>query len=186
MKGESNIQTGDINLAAAIMACAIPLVRECPVRVIEHDGAKPYASFSLSASSNDGKHITEKLMAYWGNSEGLHNDHPFAKICSFIKARPDGRLSAGEWLDHAVDYLTAQGVALPGLRRIEDIDAFVTKFPTLVESYILAFVANRSVCLNLYHAARRAVFMRRDEASALIDSQLPVWQRNELLSRLQG
>ena len=186
MKGESNIQTGDINLASAIMACAIPLVRECPVRVIEHDGSRPYAAFSLEASSNDGKHITEKLMAYWSNAEGLHDDHPFVRICAFIKARPEGRLSVSEWLDHAVDYLALQGVALPGLRRIDDIEGFVARFPTLAESYILAFVANRSVCLNLYHAARRAVFMRRDEASALIDSQLPAWQRNELLSRLQG
>ena len=95
-------------------------------------------------------------------------------------------MSPTEWLDYAIDYLSSQGVSLPGLRRISDIADYVAKLPTLSESYILAFVANRAVCLELYHQARRAVFMTQGQSHALIDTKLPAWQRNELLSRLQG
>ena len=185
-QGQVSRQTGDINLAAALMACAIPLDRGCPVRVIESELQKPYASFKVGESSADGVHITEHLMLHWSRQKFLPEGHPFATICDFIKAKPEGKLSPDQWLDHAVCYLTAQGVSLPGLRSITDIDSFVVKFPQAPESYILAFVANRQVCQNLYHAARRAVYMTEGDAHTLIDSKLPAWQRNELLSRLQG
>jgi len=186
MKGESSHQTGDINLAAALMACEISLAKDCPVRNIESSNSKPYAAFSLAPYSSDGVNITESLMDYWTNSKGLPIDHPFAIICSFIKGRPQGKLSTSDWMDYAVNYLESSGVKLPGIRMISDIALFVERFPRLPESYILAFVANRSVCLDLYHKARRSIFMSRDQSHALIDTSLPAWQRNEILSRLQG
>lgn len=186
MKGESTRQTGDINLAAALMACAIPLSDECPVRIIESAGFKSYATFSVTGYSADGRHVTEKLMAHWSHRQSLPADHPFSMICDFIAARPDGKMTISDWLDHAVDYLSRQGVQLPGLRSISDIPAFVARVPSLPESYILAFVANRDVCINLYHAAKRSIFQSVEQSHTLIDSKLPVWQRNELLSRLQG
>jgi len=186
MKGESSHQTGDINLAAALMACEISLTKECPVRLIESVNSKPYAAFSLAQYSTDGFNITESLMEYWSTSKGIPMDHPFALICSFIKGRPPGKLSTSDWMDYAIDYLNASGVQLPGIRMVSDISMFVERFPRLPESYILAFVANRSVCLDLYHKARRSVYMSREQSHALIDSALPAWQRNEILSRLQG
>jgi hypothetical protein len=189
-QGQGSRQTGDINLAAALMACAIPLDPLCPVKVIMSDFQRPYATFKVGESSSDGVHITEHLMLHWSNQKLLPEVSPFAAICDFIKAKPDGKLSSDDWLDHAVRYLAAQGVSLPGLRRISDIADFVAKFPKNPESYILAFVANRVVCQDLYHNARRATYQsvvqEGNARHTLIDTKLPTWQRNELLSRLQG
>ena len=185
--GTSSRQTGDINLAAALMAVAIPLVENDPVRVIEagHLG-KPYGSFRVTESSADGKHTTEACMGHWSGTKPLSDTHPFAAICRFIEGRPEGYLTADDWLGYAIDYLRDRGIEIPGLARIEDISAFVAALPAAPESYILAFVANRWTCNKLYQKARRAVFQQRGDARTLIDSKLPEWQRRELLSRLQG
>ena len=185
--GTNSRQTGDINLAAALMACAIPLNADDPVRVIDAEHlSKPYASFNVTDQSLDGKHTTEDCMLHWSRVKELSPTHPFAVICTFIQAKPHGRLSADEWLGFAIDYLRDMGIQTPGLGRLSDVELYVSKIPTTPESYILAFVANRATCNELYKAARRAVFMQRDEARTLIDSKLPEWQRKELLSRLQG
>ena len=190
--GTSSRQTGDINLAAALMACAIPLDEHDPVRVIEagHLG-KPYGSFRVTESSADGKHTTEACMGHWSGTKPLADVHPFATICRFIEGRPPGKLTADEWLGYAIDYLRDGGIELPGLAHIEDIPAFVATLPSAPESYILAFVYNRWTCNQLYKAGRRSVFQERKHPSGevsrtLIDSKLPEWQRRELLSRLQG
>lgn len=189
-QGQGSRQTGDINLAAALMACAIPLDAISPVRVIMSDFQRPYASFKIGESSSDGIHITETLMRYWSGEKPLPDDHPFVKISHFIKGKPEGKLTADDWLSYAVSHLSSQGVSLSGLRRISDIESFVTRFPKNPESYILAFVANRVVCQDLYHNARRSTYKSVESDGAakhtLIDSKLPTWQRNELLSRLQG
>lgn len=185
--GTSCRQTGDINLAAALMACAIPLDRNDPVRIIEADGIeKPYASFRVTEASLDGKHVTEACMDHWAKAKLLPDSHPFAVICAFLDGRPPGQMKADDWLGYAIGYLRERGIETPGLARISDIEAFVNALPTSPESYILAFVANRKTCLDLYYAGTRAVFMTRNDSHTLIDSKLPAWQRRELLSRLQG
>jgi hypothetical protein len=186
MKGESAIQTGDINLAAAIMACGIPLNPAFPAKVIESSDGHNYASFGLMQTSEDGKEKTNILMTYWSDGSGIPAHHPFVRICQFIKGKPQGRLTPDDWLSYAVSYLSSLGVSLPGLRRVSDIDLFVSNLPDAPESYILAFVGNRAVCLELYKKARRSIHQNIGDAHTMIDSDLPLAQRRELLSRLQG
>lgn len=187
LTGHSTRQTGDINLAAALMACAIPLDRDDPVRLIESASTQsPYASFRLAASSADGVHSTDACNGHWSGREPLPEHHPFAVVCRFIRARPAKRMSVSEWLDHAVDYLSDMGVSLPGLRTYDDIPDFIRALPTAPESYVLAFVYNRRTCLDLFRDAARAVHQSRGNAHSLIDHRLSKPLRNELLSRLQG
>jgi len=196
INGTGSRQTGDINLASALMACAIPLDQKDPVRVIEAECISgSYASFRIAEASADGKHTTQSCMDHWSSVKLLPDFHPFATICAFIKDRPEGRLSAEDWLGYALSYLWERGIDLPGLTRISDIEQFVNKLPSAPESYILAFVANRQTCLALYRSGKRAIFQmkmggdlrdRSNDRHTLIDAKLPAWQRNELLSRLQG
>jgi len=168
------------------MACGISLNPESPARVIESNNGHNYASFGLMPHSNDGANRTHVLMAYWSTADGLPATHPFVSVCEFIKNKPQPKMTSEDWLDYAISFLSDRGVSLPGLTRISDIAAFVEKLPAAPESYILAFVANRSVCLTLYHQAKRAIHQNIGDAHTMIDSDLPVAQRNELLSRLQG
>jgi hypothetical protein len=185
--GRNTRQVGDINLASALMAVGIPLDHECPVKIIDGENlARPYASFRVCDYSPDGRHQTDACMGHWSGVQPLPCDHPFAVVAEFIAGRPSGKLTADDWLDYAIDYLQSHGVSLPGLRSIANISEFVATLPTAPESYVLAFVANRQTCLALYRNATRSVYMTRDDRHAVIDSTLPKWQRNELLSRLQG
>ena len=185
--GNNATQSGDINLVSALMACAIPLKKENCVQLISSEqNNRTYARFSLEAASDDGRHTSQACVDHWTGAKNLPDQHPFAEICKFISARPMHNLTIGEWLDYAVDYLNVKGIALPGLRTIADIPAFVAALPSNPESYILAFVANRKTCLDLFNNARRCVFLQNEDASVLIDTKLPRHQRNELLSRLEG
>jgi hypothetical protein len=187
--GQSARHTGDINLASALMAVGIPLLTHDPVRVIV-SATGQYASWHVGEASEDGKNLTEIMMRHWSNGDALPDDHPFSLICRFTKGKPPGRLNAGEWLDYAVQYIQDLGHELPGLRGYYDIPYFVEKLPDQPQSYILAFIENRRVCLDLYHNARRATYHRSgdsdDSSHALIDANLPAWKKQELLSRLQG
>jgi hypothetical protein len=181
--------TGDINLAAALMACGIPLLAENPVRVIVSNFGQ-YGSWNIAEASEDGRNITETLMQHWSNRNALPEGHPFELICQFTAARPEGKMKSGDWFDYAIQFIEQMGYDLPGLRGYHDIPYFVEKLPDQPQSYILAFVENRRVCLDVYHSARRATYHRTsdgdDARHAIIDAALPKWQKNELLSRLQG
>ena len=182
-KGNTYRQTGDVNLAAALMACGIPLSTEIPVRLIERESAKPYASFNLAQGSNDGVNQTDTLMAYWSSSRGLAESHPFVAICRFIRSKPLPSMSSDDWFSYAIDAISEMGEELPGLRTYADIDAFVQRLPLRISSYILAFVANRKLCFDLFKKCRRAVHMQRHGSHAIIDTNLPKWQRDEILKR---
>lgn len=190
LNGATSFHTGDINLAAAIMACGIPLSPDCPVSIIESESVgRVYGSFKLLGISNDGKLETEKLMRVWQGSSELDSNHPFNQISAFIREKPFEIRNTQDVFDFAIDYLRERGIN-PAVVRLDDIPAFVAKFPTMAESYILAFVHNRETCFRLYHHARREIHQTngqgRDMRQSLIDTRLPRWQRNELLSRLQG
>ena len=158
--GNNATQSGDINLVSALMACAIPLKKDSPVNLISSETSeRVYARFALEAASDDGKHTSQACVDHWTGAKRL---------------------------DYAVDYLSKKGIALPGLRGISDIPSFVSALPSNPESYVLAFVANRKTCLDLFHNARRSVFMQTESGSALIDTRLSKPVRNEFLSRLQG
>ena len=170
------------------MSCGIPLDVNCPVKLIESSTRnKPYGSFMVCSISEDGMEHTDILMDFWTNGRELRENHPLPKISDVIKAKPHGVLSPDEWLDHAVDWLKARSIELPGLRKMEDVPRFVRALPQSLESYVLAFVYNRWTCFQLYNNARRAIHQTSDpQHHTLIDSRLPKHQRNELLARLEG
>jgi hypothetical protein len=184
--GKSTYSTGDINLAASLMAVGIPLDPAQPVRIIESSDGRSYGSFTLGAWSEDGKESTESIMDHWAKRSGLPDDHPINAISQFIADRPAIKMSAADWLEYAMSWLSERGHQVAGVRCIEDIPYYVQPLPQSVPSYILAYVYNRQTCFLLYNDARRAVHMRNGESHVLIDHKLPMWQRNELLSRLQG
>jgi len=193
MVGQYSKHTGDINLAAAIMACQVPLDPDNPVRLIESaPDQKCYASFHLMERSEDGTTETEKLMEHWSGfvtDDPLPLDHGFRHICDFIRSRAKGvRMNTSDWIDYAVEYCAERGVKLPGLTNLQSVPAFVNALPFAMQSYILAFVFNRDYCLQLYRNARRAKFMASDDGirHSMIDRALPQWKTKELLSRLQG
>jgi hypothetical protein len=184
MKGTVYRQTGDVNLAAALMACGIPLSKEMPIRLIDREGAKTYASFNLAQSSADGVNKTEALMSFWTNRRGLPPEHAFVQISQFIANKPSSQMTADDWMDYAIDSIKTDGNELPGLRTYEDIPAFVKALPRDKASYILAFVYNRRLCYMLFRKARRSIYMERNGSHAMVDINLPKWQRNEILSHL--
>jgi hypothetical protein len=184
--GKSAYHTGDINLASALMACGIPLDPETPVRLIESGNGSSYGSFRVGAFSEDGQEDTMAIMHAWAGRSELRADHPVPIISEFIRAKPFGCTTSADWLGHAIDWLREREYIVHGVRCIEDIPFYVKPLPQSVASYILAYVYNRETCFRLYNEARRAVHMRDEDRHVLIDSHLPKWQRNELLSRFQG
>jgi len=180
---------GDINLVASLMALGIPLDPNDPVSVVERHHTV-YGSYSVGEFSDDGAESTEQLLEHWQGTTALPATHGFAQICDFIRARPRGIQRSDELLDFAVDYLQARGHRLPGLRRLDDVPAFVTALPTGEAAHILAYVWNRSLCFDLYRVVSRKIYLTegegRDTRRALLDTRLPKWQAKEILSRLQG
>jgi hypothetical protein len=187
MTGQSTYQTGDVNLAAALMAVGIPLDIECPVKLIESSyRGKPYGSFLLAAISEDGQEDTKKLMDFWSGGDVPRIGHPFVAICEFIRAKPEGVLSSEDWLTHAIDWLADRDLKCPGLVKIDDIPDFVKPLRNAIQSYILAFVYNRWTCFQLYNNARRSVHQSAGNRHTMIDTKLAKPLRNELLARLEG
>jgi len=186
--GDSSRHTGDVNLAAALMALGVPLNASRPVTVVDRH-PQPYGSFYYGECSEDGTEDAETLCAHWNGISLLPPKHGFPQICQFIRARPRGVQSTPDLLGFAVEYLTQQGHGLPGLRRIEDVPAFVAALPEGEPAHILAYVWNRSLCFQLFRNASRALYYEAGDASqirrALIDTQLPRVQARELLARLQ-
>ena len=186
----ASFHTGDINLAAALMACGIPLSPTNAVTLIESTRTDSlYASFKLCGASSDGKDSTETLMAVWSGNKEIPDTHPFSVISAFISAKPREIRDTDSIFAFALDYLAEQGFN-PQIPNLRDVPDLCQRFPQAIESYILAFVWNRDVCFKLYRDARREVHQTNGTGSdihqTLIDHRLPRWQRNELLSRLQG
>lgn len=190
IRGSSAHGTGDINLAAACMALGIPLCENeagesCKLIL---RGSHNYARFFLMPFSSCGKFLTLDLLAFWSHPEEIpHEEHPFKWIMDFVKARPAGVASAGEWLDFAHDYLRDRGDLPAGFPRdLEAIGGVCAANPEARFSYVLAFVHCRYLCVRIATQARRAVIMSKGPAHAIIDATLPKKTRDELLSRLDG
>ncbi len=117
-------------------------------------------------------------------------DHGFAQICQFIRSRPPEIKRSDDLLDFAIGYLQSRGHRLPGVIDLDSIPGFVAAMPSGEPAYVLAYVSNRDTCHHLYRNASRSVHMTeghgKDTRHAIIDTNLPRWQRAELLSRLQG
>ena len=192
LTGSSARQCGDINLVAAIMAMGVPLKSDCPLTLTENEDGMIYSSFRLEEYTFDMKIATQDLMENWsGVSRNPYPaTHGFSQICQFIRCRPRGIQNTQDLLDFAVDYLRQMGHELPGLRVITDIPRFVAALPTSEASYVLAYIANREQCFQLFARAKRDKYRTagegKDTRRVLIDTKLPRWQKQELLSRLQG
>lgn len=182
-------QTGDINLAAAVMSCGVPLNPSDPVSQIEHPNGDRYGRFSLAGYSMDGKTNTEDLMLHWSGHKKLPDSHGFSQVCRFIKDRPKGVQKTSDLLDFAVEYLQKAGFLLTGLRGIDSVAGYVNNHENEA-SYVLAYVSNRDLCFNLYRSMTRKVYYEAgtgdDIRRALLDTRLPKREAKELLSRLQG
>jgi len=182
-------QTGDINLAAAIMSCGVPLDPLDPVCQIEHPNGTKYGRYSLAPYSMDGVTDTGDLMEHWSGTKTLPESHGFSQICEFIKARPRGIQRTDDLLDFAMEYLQGLGFLLMGLRGIDSVSAYVNSHENAA-SYILAYVSNRDLCFTLYRTMTRKVYYEEgygdDIRRALLDTRLPKREARELLSRLQG
>lgn len=182
--------TGDINLAAALMAMGIAPDDAYPCAIISKDDGRDYGRFFIGPISNCGKFETMKLLHFWSHPDEIPGDrHPFGWLLAFIAARPRGCSTPQDWLDYAHDHLTALGELPAGFpRNLDHIPDIVARAPESRASYVLAFAHCRALCLQLVRDARRQVMMKsRDGRSAnVIDSRLPRHVRNNLIARLDG
>jgi hypothetical protein len=186
---QASRHSGDINLVAALMAVGIPLDVEKPVTVCDN-ARGVYGSYHFTETSDDGRESTEILLAYWNGHERIPDNHGFGIICEFIRSRPKGIQSSADLLDFAVDFLRDRGHALPGLRVLSDVPAFVNALPEGDAAHVLAYVWNRQICFDLFKQASRSLYYEAGEGKdirrALIDSRLPRWQAKEILARLDS
>jgi len=189
LNGQCSRHSGDLNLVAALMSQGIPLDPSDPLSLIEGDHGN-YASFRFADHSEDGTQPTESLLDHWDGRRLLPADHGFSQVCRFISSRPRGVQRSEDLLAFAVDYLRERGCGLPGLRTLDDVPQFVRALPHGEAAYVLAYVWNRDICFKLHRHAKRSVYQTvgegRDMRHSLISTTLPAWQRDELLSRLQG
>jgi len=189
INGSMAAHSGDINFVAALMSQGIPLDPNTPCKVI-YNGGQSYGSYRYLPASEDGSQGAHQLIDHWSGHRILPADHGFTQVCKFIKARPRGVQRTDDLLTFAVDYLIAEGETLPGFKRLSDIPDYVRANPKSKASYILAYVWNRELCFKIYHTCAKSAYMTEESGGssmhALIDEKLPKWQRNELLSRLQG
>jgi len=186
--GTSGHGTGDILLAAALMAVGIPLDPLSRCAVIHKDDGKSYGRFFLLPISACGKFETLKLMAEWSAKGTLPATHPFVWILNFIARRPQGVSNVSDWLAWAHDYLAERGVSKIGLPRgLNEIPDFVAANPENLQGYVFAFVHCRALAFDEFRRAKNQVLMTgKHGGSTLIDTKLPIATRNNLLARLEG
>jgi hypothetical protein len=180
--------TGDINLAAALMSVGFPLEPNEPACMIESDTGR-YASFKICEVSTDGTEEAGTVMGYWTNGESPKG-HGIKYVSDFIKARPKHIKSTADMLDFAMEYLTQQGCAVFGIRCFDDIPDYVSRNPKTESAYVLAFVYNRETCFQLAQKGKRQVYYDSDEGATsrrtLIDVNLDRRLARELLARQEG
>lgn len=176
-------------MVSALMAVGIPLDPQMPCSTINPDKGRSYGRWHLLPLSADGKHETHKLNRAWSGYEALPANHPFSWLMEFIReGRSNQCRTVEDWLGFAHDHCRDLGIPSFGLpARLEQIPDLCKKLPEARQSYIFAFVHCRDLAWMIYQQERRVqVLQQRGRASSLIDVKLPQWQRNELLSRLDG
>jgi len=191
MRNETGgFQTGDINLAAALMACGVPLSPEDPVTIIQPENGRRYGSFRLMEITMDGRDKTADLMSAWDGKKDLPPGHGFEMICRFLRERPDDCRHTDDLMDFAMAWLGRLGFPCAGVRTFDDVPQFVTGRPASVDAFVLAFIHCRELIFQAYRRSKTDHFMirgsGRDSRYAIISDNLPRWQRRELTSRLNG
>lgn len=189
--GQSPHGTGDLNLAAALMAVGFPLQPGNECEAIACNGhRKPYARWHVMPMSSDGKLDVFRMMQAWsGIGDKLPKDHCFTWVCEFIKyGRGAGCSTNEDWLGAAHDHCRELGLKSDAIAKAAfQKDGEVRTIGDTREAYIMAFVSCRAHALRLWDEEKRVKVMQsRSGAHTLIDAKLPAHVRNELLSRLDG
>jgi len=186
--GTSGHGTGDILLAAALMAVGIPLDPIGKCAVIHKDDGKSYGRFFLLPVSACGKFETLKLMGEWSVKGTLPANHPFVWILDFITARPHGCSTVSDWLNFAHVYAGQSGLPKAGLpANVRNIPDFVARNSESLAGHLFAFVHCRGVAQEEFRHAKNQVMMTNQTGGAtIIDASLPIATRNNLLARLEG
>jgi hypothetical protein len=187
MEKNQSLNTGDINLASALMSVGIPLDQHDPCSLVLRDDGKNYARFHLMMQSVDGSYQTERLMSFW-KSPNECSDVSFSAIMDFVKSgRACNVRTSREWFDYAHAYLEEMQAQRPDApSTIGDVPAFISANQNGAASHIFAFAYNREDCWQVMNKARRRILITRGESHASIDANLEKWKRNELLARLEG
>jgi len=172
--------TGEINLACALMALGIPLDSGNPCSIIAHQNGHVYSRYHFEAISFDGAFRTVEMSALWSNIGQVPDNHPLRVICDFVKSAGHG-LKLNDWFDHAQSIFE-----IGHLTNFEDAQRPVSTFPENPESYCLAFMLNRRELLTLHHKATRETLMTKGDSTALIGVNMPRYQKQELINRLNG
>lgn len=180
MQGESKFGTGDINFACALMAIGVPLSESKPCSLIAHENGNTYSRYHFESLSFDGRFDTVEMSRAWSDINRIPEAHPLSVISDFVHQSRHGMTISDWWeLAHQVfdiGHVTNDSTALDHIRA----------FPENPESYIIAFILNRSELYALHTKAVQEVFMSNGKASTMIDVRLPKIQKQELINRLNG
>ncbi len=181
-----SLNTGDVNLAAALMSMGIPLTEGDPCSLVLRDDGTSYARFHVNKLSIKGDKRTDVLMRFWKSPKSCH-DPAFSDIMNFVRLGLDrGARRCLEWLDLAHDYISDMSggkVNMP--TKIKDIPDIINTNPDASHAYILAYVYNRNHLWDIVGTARRRIMITRGDNHAMIDGHLEKWKRNEILARLE-
>lgn len=188
MKNRSeSLNTGDINLAAAVMSMGVPLCEHQKTSLVLRGGDKfgTYARFHLKLTSIKGDHSTQKLMSYWREPNRCQ-DNDFAQIMNFVKKGiRSGAKLAEEWLQLAVEHVnevSGGNVNIPAT--FEALPEFIEAQPDETHSYLLAFVYNRWDLQQIIKKAQRQIMMSNGDNHVIIDGHLERWKQKELLAMI--
>jgi len=190
MKGQSTFGSGDINLAAALIAVGIPPDPITPIELIARDNGRDYIRFHFLKESTCGKYDVMALSEGWSDPHlfsRAHPGHPFKLIMDFISSRPSGCANQDDWLAHAAAFLQ---LPLAAIRKTyADIDRACKASPESPVSYVCGFVRNR---VDLIHAAKRkdatgnfSNMQSAGKSISIIPAKAPSRIRDFLLSHIR-
>lgn len=183
--GKTTHQTGDLNLAASLMACGVPLSQDAPVALIQPEHGKRYGSFRFGPMTADGIDSTDAMLHAWSGRGGLQPGHPFLQLMEFCKAhRAAGIRDTDSLLGFALGYLLERQQSVDTVARISDIPQFIASNRKTLAGFILAYVFNRDVLFKAFSKARTDYYFSKNGHSAMVSDNLPRWQQRELTSRL--
>ena len=183
--GKTTHQTGDLNLAASLMACGVPLSQDAPVALIQPEHGKRYGSFRFGPMTADGIDSTDSMLHAWSGRGGMKPDHPFMQLMDFCKShRAAGIRDTDSLLSFAIGYLLDRQQRVDSVSMLSDIPQFIESNRLTMAGFVLAYVFNRDVLFKAFSKARTDYYFSKNGHSAMISDKLPRWQQRELASRL--
>lgn len=190
MKGQSSFGTGDINLAAALLAIGIPPDPIKPIVLIAKDDGKDYIRFHFLQTSYCGKYDVYDMSAAWSNPLNFRKEnpgHPFCDLMDFITERPRGVCNFNDWMHHAARFV---GVPIDDIRKtLKNAEEACRMAPESPLSYICAFIRNRDQLIQ--GASQRektgnfSTMQSAGKSVSLISAKAPRKVRDFLLSHIR-